>query len=70
MKPYHNGLLLQPTFGKAVGTSPYHHVEGDQHRVKSLASGDQQLYAVQRPDDLYAWLAMHRRTSTSHEVAP
>ena len=28
MKPYHKGLLLQPTFGKAVGTSPYHHVEG------------------------------------------
>jgi hypothetical protein len=60
MKPYHKGLLLQPTFGKAVGTSPYHHVEGDQHRVNSLASGDQQLY----------WLVMHRRTSTSHEVAP
>ena len=40
MKPYHKGLLLQPTFGKAVGTSPYHYVEGDQHRVKSLASGD------------------------------
>jgi hypothetical protein len=70
MKPYHKGLLLQPTFGKAVGTSPYHHVEGDQHRVNSLASGDQQLYAVQRPDDLDAWLAMRRRTSTSHEVAP
>jgi hypothetical protein len=38
--------------------------------VNSLASGEQQLYAVQRPDDLDAWLAMHRRTSTSHEVAP
>jgi hypothetical protein len=65
-----NGLLLQPTFGKAVGSPPYHQVEGNQHRVKSLASGDQQLYAVQRPDDLDAWLAMRRRTSTSHEVAP
>jgi hypothetical protein len=43
MKPYHQGLLLQPTFGKAVGSSPYHQVEGNQDRVKSLASGDQQL---------------------------
>ena len=49
MKPYQeesldreadpNGLLLQPTFGKAVGSSPYHQVEGNQHLVKSLAGG-------------------------------
>jgi hypothetical protein len=50
MKPYHNGLLLQPTFGKAVGSSPYHQVEGNQHRVKSFVGGGQQPSAVQRPD--------------------
>jgi hypothetical protein len=57
MKPYQEereavpkGLLLQPTFGKAVATSPYHQVEGNQHRVKSLGAGGQQLYAVPSPD--------------------
>ena len=54
MKPYHKGLLLQPTFGKAVNSSPYHQVEGNQHRVKSLAGGGQQPSAVQRPDGVEA----------------
>ena len=61
MKPYQEdreadpkGLLLQPTFGKAIGTSPYHQVEGNQHRVKLLAGGGQQPYAVQRPDGIEA----------------
>src|SRR5262249_18727227 len=49
-----NGLLLQPTFGKAVGSSPYHQVEGNQHRVKSLAGDGQQPSAVQRPDGIEA----------------
>src|SRR5215469_10521274 len=49
-----NGLLLQPTFGKAVGSSPYHQVEGNQHRVRSLAGGGQQPSAVQRPDGIEA----------------
>ena len=47
-------LLLQPTFGKAVGTSPHHQVDGNQHRVKSLAGGGQQPSAVQRPDGIEA----------------
>jgi len=64
MKPYQeesldreadpNGPLLQPTIGKAVGSSPYHQVEGNQHRVKSLAGGGQQASAVQRPDGIEA----------------
>lgn len=64
MKPYQkenfdgptdpNGLLLQPTFGKAVGSSPYHQVERNQHRVRSLAGGGQQPSAVQRPDGIEA----------------
>jgi hypothetical protein len=54
MKPYHKGLLLQPTFGKAVSSSPYHQVEGNQHRVKSRAGGGQQSSAVQRPDGIEA----------------
>ena len=54
MKPYDKGLLLQPTFSKAVGSSPYHQVEGNQHRVKSLAAGGQQPSAVQRPDGIEA----------------
>src|SRR6516162_9900114 len=49
-----NGLLLQPTFGKAVGSSPCHQVEGNQHLVKSLAGGGQQPSAVQRPDGIEA----------------
>jgi hypothetical protein len=49
-----NGRLLQSTFGKAVGSSPYHQVEGNQHRVKSLAGGGQQPSAVQRLDDIRA----------------
>ena len=50
-----NGLLLQPTSGKAVGSPPYHQVEGNQHLVKSLAGDGQQPSAVQRPDGVEAY---------------
>ena len=77
MKPYQEdreadpkGLLLQPTFGKAIGTSPYHQVEGNQHRVKLLAGGGQQPYAVQRPDGIEAHDTGNPVASDDKEVEP